>query len=279
MRKNTFFEILVNFITIIAILWTLLPAWEIIKVSFETTKAVYLPSIFIDEFSLESYAAVITGSFYLCKYFWVQMKNSLIVSLGTVSSVVPVSLLTGYALSRIRFKLRGSVATLTMLTYLFPVAFIALPIYRIMNMYGLTNSFIGVVLAITAFSAPFSIWLVWDYASSIPEEIEEAARVDGASRIQLFTRIFLPLSYPIVITISVLNFLTAWNDYLISLLLLHDEKYFTLPLAIGNFFMTDAVEWNIFMAFGILYSLPALIFYAVFRRFIVGGLTRGSLKY
>ena len=134
-------------------------------------------------------------------------------------------------------------------------------------------------MVLSAFSAPFCIFVVTDYASSIPKEIEESARVDGASRLQLFTKIFLPLSVPIIITLTIYTFLTAWDAYLMPLLLLRSEKLYTLPLAIGYFFTIDQVEWNIFMAFGLLYALPPLIFYILFKRFIIGGLTKGALKF
>jgi multiple sugar transport system permease protein len=271
--------VVLNVCAAITILWTLFPVYTLFKIALSSAKGVYTISLFPVEISLESFDAVLTGSFYLCKFFWLQTYNSLIMAFGTVLLVAPISLLAGYALGKIKFRLKSHFTTLTMLAYLFPQAFIALPIYRIMMFYGLTNSYAGVILVQSAFSAPFSILLVLDYATSIPSEIEDAARVDGASRMQLFTKIFLPLSIPILITTSILNFLTSWNSYLIPLLLLHDENKFTLPLAIGNFFLTDAVEWNIFMAFGLLYAIPPLIFYYAFRRFIVGGLMRGALKF
>jgi len=272
-------SVVLNIFAVLAILWTLFPVYTLFKIAISTRKAVYSISLFPLEVTLEPFKAVVTGSFYLCRSFWLQTGNSIIIALGTVSLIAPVSLLAGYALAKIQFKLKGQFTTITMLAYLFPQAFIALPIYRIMMAYSLTNSYLGVILVQTAFSAPFSILIVSDYATSIPKEIEESARVDGASRLQLFTKIFLPLSVPILITTSIFNFLGAWNNYLMPLLLLHDEKLFTLPLAIGNFFLTDAVEWNIFMAFGILYALPPLAFYFIFKRFIVGGLMGGALKF
>lgn len=272
-------DIAIYIFAIAVILWTLFPLYTIVKIAISTINAVYKISLFPTEVTLEPFMAVITGSFYLVRSFWLQTENSIIVAFGMILIVAPISLLGGYALSKIRFSLKRPFATITMLTYLFPQAFIALPIYMIIRSYGLVNSYIGVILVQTAFSAPFSIFIVSDYAASIPEEIEESARVDGASRLQLFIKIFLPLSIPVLVTISIYNFLVSWNSYLLPLLILHDEKLYTLPLAVGYFFSIDEVQWNIFMAFGLFYALPPLLFYFIFKRFIVGGLMRGALKF
>jgi multiple sugar transport system permease protein len=273
------FKLVVNISAILLLIWIFLPAWEIIKVAFETTDAVYTPSILPDEVTLESFKAVVTQSFYYAEHFWVQMKNSLIVSFMTVILADIMALLVGYSLARINYRLKRPTATTAMLTYLFPQTLLGLPIYRLMYMYDLLNTHIGIILVITAFTTPFSIWIVWNYALAIPKEIDEAAIIDGATKVQLFTKIFVPLSLPVLVSISVYNFLVAWNDYLFSLLILQTESMYTLPLAIGYFFTSDAVEWNIFMAFGLLYSIPAFIFYLVFKRFLIEGLTKGAIKF
>lgn len=272
-------DLAVNTAAIAVIIWILFPFYTMLKMAFSTIDAIYTISLFPTEISVKPFIDVVTGSFYLTRSFWLQAWNSLVIAFGTIAMVISISLLGGYAIGKIKFTLKSHFATIAMLTYLFPQAFIALPIFVVMQEWGLINSYVGIILVQTAFSAPFSIFIVADYATSIPTEIEESARVDGASRLQLFTKIFLPLSTPIIITLSIYNFLVSWDSYLMPLLLLHSEKLYTLPLAIGYFFTIDMVEWNIFMAFGLIYAIPPLIFYFLFKRFIVGGLMRGALKY
>ena len=272
-------DLAINIATIASILWILFPFYTILKMAFSTVEDIYKLSLFPTHFTIEPFTAIIMGSFYLTRNFWLQTWNSLVIALGTIILVISISLLGGYALGKIDFPLKNSFATLAMITYLFPQAFIALPIFNVVREWGLANSYIGVILVQSAFSSPFCIFLVTDYANSIPKEIEESAQVDGASRLQLFTKIFLPLSIPIVITLTIYTFLASWDSYLIPLLLLQREKLYTLPLGIGFFFTIDEIEWNIFMAFGLLYSIPPLIFYTLFKRFIIGGLMKGALKF
>ncbi len=158
------------------------------------------------------------------------------------------------------------------------MAFLAIPFYRVMADYGLLNSLWSLTFAMATFATPYAIWVFRQYADTIPIELDEAARVDGATPIQLYLLVYVPLMRPAMIAIGTYALLLAWNEYLYAFLLLHAELQATIPVAMGFFLNTDDAPWSLLMATAIIYSLPPAALYYAVRRYMVTGLTAGATK-
>jgi multiple sugar transport system permease protein len=165
-----------------------------------------------------------------------------------------------------------------LLTYVIPMSFLAIPFYGIMGKYGLTNNPIAVIAVEVTFATPYAIFIFQQYSASIPFELDEAARIDGASPLQLFRLVYVPLMVPSLVAVGTYALLLAWNEYLYGFLLLSKETDLTLAVALGNFLAADDSPWELLMATGLVYALPPAAIYYAFKRYMVGGLTAGAVK-
>lgn len=264
------------------ILWTFLPIYNMIVTSFKTWDDIWITTYLPPKPTLEAYLAVLTQSYFRVEKFWLWMLNSLRIALETMALSLLVGLLAGYAISnksKISLRARSCVANVSLLSYIFPASLLSIPLFALMMYYKLLNTDWAVSLSLTALVSPFNTWMAAEYFNSIPREIEEAAEIDGASAFKRFRMILLPLITPAIVALSVWSFLYSWNNYLYPLLMISDENRFLLPIAMGFFLSTDDSPWNIFMAVGIIYAIPPLILYYMFKRYIVSGLFRGAVKY
>jgi raffinose/stachyose/melibiose transport system permease protein len=209
--------------------------------------------------------------------FWDALANSAVIAVVATGLTVVVGSMAAFALSRYTFKFRESIYTLFTLGLLFPVTAAALPLYLLLRDLGLLESRLGVALPEAAFSLPITIVILRPFMRAIPGEIEDAAVVDGASRLGFFWRILLPLSRPALTTVAVLAFVTSWNAYLLPLLVLSDPTHFTLPLGVANFQSQYSQDTARILAYTATSMIPALGFFIFAERHIVGGLT-GSVK-
>jgi len=165
-----------------------------------------------------------------------------------------------------------------LMTYMIPMSFLAIPFYGIMGKYGLTNNPIAVIAVEVTFATPYAIFIFSQYGASIPMELDEAARIDGASPPQIFFKIYLPLMAPALVAIGTYALLLSWNEYLYAFLLLSSEGKLTVPVGLGKFLNSDEAPWNYLMAAAILYAIPPMVIYYAFRRKMSGGLTMGGVK-
>jgi multiple sugar transport system permease protein len=170
------------------------------------------------------------------------------------------------------------VSNTALLTYVIPASFLAIPFYRIMQDYGLANNLWSVIAAFVMFATPYAIIVFQEYGRSIPLELDESARLDGASPLQLYLRIYLPLMAPALVAIGTYALLFAWNEYLYQFLLLSSEQSMTVPVALARFLNSDVAPWNYMMATAIIYALPPVALYYVFRGRMRAGLTMGGVK-
>ncbi|ATE53973.1 carbohydrate ABC transporter permease [Actinosynnema pretiosum] len=221
---------------------------------------------------LDNYASIL-GSW----EFWRFLGNSATIALVATLLAIACGSAAGFALSRYRFKGREAVYTLFTLGLLFPVGLAALPLYPWLRQLGLLESTWGVALPQAAFSLPVTIVILRPFMRAIPQEIEDAATLDGATRLGFFWRVLLPLSTPALATVAVLAFVTSWNAYLLPLLVFNDQTSFTLPLGVATFQAQYSQDTARVLAFTALSMLPALAFFALAERRIVGGLA-GSVK-
>lgn len=209
--------------------------------------------------------------------FWQEVVNSSISAGFTTAGVVTLGLMTSFVLARYRFRGRGAMYALFASGLMFPLTVAITPLYILVRTIGLMNSLPGVILPQIGFALPTTIIILVPFLRAIPEEIQEAASIDGCSRLGFFWRMVLPLSMPGVVTVAILTFVTNWNSYLLPLFILNEESSYTLPLGVQAFSSQYSTDTAKVLAFTSLSMLPALVFFSVFQRRIVGGLT-GAVK-
>ena len=264
---------------LVLLVWSLLPLYHMLLMSITPTGDLFSGRYFPENPTLTTYATVFTQDHFFLRYFWRQLANSLFVALVSVVAVLLIGTMASYVIGRMRPRWGNWVSNAALFTYVIPASFLAIPFYKIMSTYGLLNSLWALVFSTITFATPYAIWIFRQYAdSSIPRELDEAARVDGASVVQSFTRIYLPLMAPVLIAVGTYTLLLSWNEYLYAFLLLSSEANVTLPVAMGFFLATDDAPWNLLMAVALIYAVPPAILYYAVRRFMVTGLTSGGVK-
>ncbi len=204
--------------------------------------------------------------------------NSATVAISSTLLATAVGTIGAYALARLRFFGRGFMASATLITYLVPPSILFIPLYAQMRNLGLANSLAGLVAAYPSFTVPFVTWLLMGYFESIPEELEEAAMIDGATRFGAFYRVVLPLSAPGVLAAGLYAFTQAWNEFLYALVFITDGKLRTLPVGLASFITGDVYGWGYLMAGAVLTTLPVIAAYIYLQKYMVEGLTAGSVK-
>ncbi len=210
--------------------------------------------------------------------FWREVLNSVMVATVAVGVTVGCASLAAFVFARMRFPGREAFYTLFVFGLLFPSAVAILPLYILVRQLGLSGNLLGVALPQAAFGLPLSIVILRPFFRSIPIELEDAARIDGCSSFGFFWRVLLPLSRPALATVSVLAIVTTWNAFILPLVLLNDATQWTLPLGVMNFSTEYSSDMARTLAFTVVSIIPALIFYVIAERHIVGGLTGGAVK-
>lgn len=210
--------------------------------------------------------------------FWRQLRNSLVVAAITMGVVVPSASLAAFALARMSFRGREAVYALFTLGLLFPLTVAILPLFITLRSADLLNNPFGVALPQAAFALPTSVIVLRPFFRAIPAELEEAAAIDGCGPFRFFWRIALPMSRPVLATVSVLVIVASWNAFVLPLVVLNDPRMWTLPLGVTNFSTQYSSDTARVLAFTSLSMVPALVFYAVAERQIVSGLASGALK-
>jgi raffinose/stachyose/melibiose transport system permease protein len=209
--------------------------------------------------------------------FWRQLGNSTISAVATAAGTVVLGLMASFVLARYTFVGRGAMYSLFAAGLMFPMTVAVTPLYILVRDLGLINNLAGVILPQIAFALPTTVIILVPFLRAIPKELEEAAAIDGASKLGFFFRMVVPLAVPGVITVGILAFVAAWNSYMLPLFILNDESTFTLTLGVQSFASQYSVDTARVLAFTSLSMIPALIFFSLFERRIVGGLT-GAVK-
>ena len=207
-------------------------------------------------------------------YFW----NSVVVSGFTVLLTMAVGAAGAYSLTRFRFPGREMIAKLILCTYMFAPIMIVIPIYIVARRLGIVNTHLALVLSYSSFCLPFSLWLLRAFFQSIPIELEEAARVDGAGRPRAVLYVVAPLALPGLIATSIFTFTLAWNDYIFTRILISSDELKTLPVGVQDLFNAALVDWGLIMSAGVLITIPALAFFMAVQRHLVAGWGSGGLK-
>lgn len=209
--------------------------------------------------------------------FWQQLVNSLLVALLTTIGTVALGLMVSFVIARYRFRYAGLMYSLFAAGLMFPMTVAITPLYLLIKALGLVNSIFGLVLPEIAFALPTTIIILVPFLKSIPQELEEAAALDGCSRMGFFWRMIVPLSMPGVATTGILAFVNSWNNYMLPLFLINDPHRYTLPLGVQMFSSQYSVDTAKVLAFTSMSMIPALLCFTFFQKRIVGGLT-GAIK-
>lgn len=210
--------------------------------------------------------------------FWQQTLNSLLVMLATTFLVLGIASSAAFVFARMQFRGRDVIATYFMLGLLFPATIAILPLYIMVRRLGLLDTLWGIILPQVAFALPVSVLILRTFFRSIPNELEDAAYVDGASAFEFYIRILLPLARPGLSAVAVLTMVQSWNAFFLPLVVLNDEKKWTLPLGVMQYSGQYMTDWARVLAFVTLAMVPAVVFYLFAERQIVAGLTSGALK-
>ena len=265
-------------LAVVVLIWTLVPIYNIVIVALEPHGDVFTNDIWPANPSLESFWIVVTEGYWYLEHFWHQFGNSLYVGVATVILTLVIDSLASFSIGRIRIRYGWLVSNAALLTYVIPASFLAIPFYRIMHIYGLSNNLWSVIAAEVTFATPYAIFIFQQYGVSIPIELDEAARIDGASPIQVYFRIYLPLMAPALVAVGTYALLLAWNEYLYQFLLLSSKSSMTVPVALAQFLNSDEAPWNYMMATAIVYALPPVAIYYAFRGRMTAGLVMGGVK-
>ena len=259
-------------------LWTMMPIYHLVLFAISPKDTALKGRLWPEHPTLHNFVTVFRQEHHYLNHFWDQMGNSLIISIATGALTLFIATFAAFAISRLKVKGGTTVMNLALFTYFVPAAFLALPMHRAMSIYGLLDTQTGMVLAMVTLASPYAIWVLKQASDKLPAELDEAAVMDGASPLQLFRLVYLPLMLPSLVAVGVYALLLAWNEYLYALLLLSKDTQIPLSVGLGNFISADDSPWELLMTTGLIYAMPPAAIYYVFKRYMVSGLTAGAVK-
>ena len=259
-------------------LWTMLPIYHLFLFSISPKESAFGGKLWPDHPTLHNFEFVFWEQHYYLSHFWLQLWNSLLIAVAVGVLTLVVATGAAFAISRLKVMGGRTIMNLALFTYFIPAAFLAVPMYKTMGNYGLLNSQWSLILAMVTIASPYSIWVLKQASDKLPYELDEAAKMDGASPLQLFRLVYLPLMAPSLVAVGTYALLLAWNEYLYAFLLLSNDRQITLSVALGNFLAADDSPWELLMTTGLIYALPPAAIYYTFKRYMVSGLTSGAVK-
>jgi multiple sugar transport system permease protein len=264
---------------LVLLIWSLLPVYNMFLIALdpEEGEVEFSGNLYPPEVSLDAFRDVVTQEARYLEDFWHQFGNSIYIGLATMVLTVLIGSLASFAVSRMRLAKGSLLINAALFTYAVPAAFLIVPYYRIMHLYGLSDNLWSVIAAQVTFATPFAILIMLLYARLIPFELDDAARVDGASAIHLYLRIYLPLMMPALAVVAIYALLLAWNDYLYQAVLL-SPRNMTAAVTQGQLFEDTDAPWNAMMAAAIIYVLPPIALLFALRRYVVAALPAGDVK-
>lgn len=260
------------------LLWTLVPVYHMFLFAISERDSATSGRLWPQNPTLQNFDIVFHKKHFYLNHFWQQLGNSLLIALAVGALTLFVATCAAFAISRLKVRGGRTVMNMALFTYFIPAAFLAVPMYKTMGNYGLLNNQWSLILAMVTIASPYCIWVLKQASDKLPWELDEAARIDGASPMQLFRLVYLPLMVPSLVAVGTYSLLLAWNEYLYAFLLLSRDEDVTLAVALGNFLSADDSPWELLMATGLVYALPPAAIYYAFKRYMVSGLTAGAVK-
>jgi multiple sugar transport system permease protein len=262
----------------LVLIWTLLPIYHMVLFAISSKDEAFSGRLWPEHPTLHNFSVVFREDHYFLIHFWRQFGNSLLIALSVAALTLFIAATAAFSISRLKARGGRMVLNCALLTYFIPAAFLAVPMYKAMGNYGLLNHQWALILAMVTIASPYAIWVLKQASDRLPYELDEAARMDGASPLQLFRLVYLPLIAPSLVAVGTYALLLAWNEYLYAFLLLSNDKDITLPVALGHFLSADDSPWELLMTTGLIYALPPAAIYYAFKRYMVPGLTSGAVK-
>lgn len=259
-------------------IWALLPIYNMLLIALSEHGAVFSGDLYPHAPSYQSFVVVWNQSFWYLERFWHQFGNSFFIGLMTMILTLTIGTMTSFTVARLKLKRGWLLTNAALMTYVIPASFLAIPFYRIMHIYGLSNNPWSVIAAMVTFATPYAIFIFQNYGKSIPIELDESARIDGATPIQIYFLIYLPLMSPALVAVGTYALLLSWNEYLYQFLLLSSKDSMTVSVALAQFLNSDEAPWNYMMATAIIYAVPPIAIYYASRRYMAAGLTMGGVK-
>jgi multiple sugar transport system permease protein len=259
-------------------IWTMLPIYHMFLFAISPKEDAFAGKLWPDHPTLNNFSIVFGERHYFLSHFWLQLWNSTVIAVTVGALTLFIATAAAFSISRLRVKGGRLIMNLALFTYFIPAAFLAVPMYRTMGIYGLLNNHWALILAMVTIASPYAIWVLKQASDKLPVELDEAAIMDGATTLQLFRLVYIPLMMPSLVAIGTYALLLAWNEYLYAFLLLSKDTDITLPVALGNFLAADDSPWELLMTTGFIYALPPAAIYYAFKRYMVGGLTAGAVK-
>jgi multiple sugar transport system permease protein len=255
--------------------FALLPLYWLVKISLTPERLLYTEGVALwpSRMTLANFDFVLLKS-----TFPTFFRNSLVVSLGTAAVVTVLAAGAGYAFSRFRFRGRYALMFVLLLTQMFPLVMLIAPIYRLMAPLGLTDNLLGLIIVYTAFNTPFATFLMQSFFDGIPKDLEEAAMIDGCTRLMALRRVILPLTLPGLGATLGFVFTAAWSELLFALMLINSDSQKTFAVGLLTFVTKFSVDWGQMMAASVLALIPAVLFFVFIQRYLVQGLTAGAVK-
>jgi ABC-type glycerol-3-phosphate transport system permease component len=260
---------------VLMLVWTLVPFYWMIVTSLKKDKEIYgfEATLIPRQPTLANYTRLFKTTPFV-KY----LRNSTIVALGTTITSLVFGCLGAYALARLRFPGRALIARGLVFTYLVPPALLFIPLFAVMSTLRLVDTHQGLILAYLGFSVPFCTWLLMGYFRSVPLELEEAALVDGCTRLGSLVRIILPMSLPALAVVAFFSFTQSWNEFLYANVFVNSVEVRTITTGLTLFIVEDVFFWGPMMGASFISALPPLALYLIFQRWVVKGLTLGAVK-
>lgn len=255
--------------------WSLAPVYWVLVTSLKTGNEIYAfpPTLIPHVFTLENYREVLFNS-----SFPTFVKNSFVIAAGVTVVSVLIAAPAAFAIARLVFPGRRLVARSIVITYLLPPTFLFIPLFVVLQALNLVDTRFGLVLAYLTFTVPFCTWMLIGYFRSIPMELDEAARVDGAGRARTLTSIVLPIAAPALSVMALFAFTHAWNEFLYSLVYVHSTESKTFTSGLVGMMMGDTFIWGQLMAGSIIAILPIFIIYVFAQKYLIEGLAAGGVK-
>ena len=264
---------------VIIVIWSLMPVYNMFLVALDPEgHNEFTWDIWPPHPTFAAFVALWSGDVEDVRDIWPQFGNSVYIGLFVMTLTVLVGSLSGFAIGRMRLARNWQLTSTALFTYVIPSSTLIIPFLRVMHIYGLLDNPWAVIAAEVTFATPYAILVLLYYAKLIPSELDDAARIDGASAVQLYLHIYVPLMAPALAAVGTYALLFAWNDYFYQYMMLTSERHETVAMALEQFFDDDDAPWNYMMAIAILYSLPPIAIFYALRRYMTLGLTTGGIK-
>ena len=260
---------------LLAVAWSIYPILRVITISIRPGDNLLTESLAIipADWSFENYIKLFSDH-----PFGTWIWNSILVTITVVITGVTLASTAGYALSRFRFPGREASLLSLLVTQMFPATMLLLPLFIMLSSLHLINTYLGLIVIYSSTALPFCVWQLKGYYDTIPYSLEEAARIDGASRFMAFYKIILPLASPALVITALFSFMSAWTEYIVAAQVLWYEEMFTLPIGLKSFQANMTTEWGLYAAGAMIVSIPAIALFLFLTKYLIGGLTLGSVK-